>query len=59
MIALGRELASRGHEVVLQTWEKWRPHVEAEGMRFDRAPEYAVFPTSPALKPYQAAVRAA
>jgi UDP:flavonoid glycosyltransferase YjiC (YdhE family) len=28
-------------------------------MRFDRAPEYAVFPTSPALKPYQAAVRAA
>jgi len=59
MIALGRELAARGHEVVLQTWEKWRPFVEAEGMRFDRAPEYAVFPTSPALKPYQAAVRAA
>jgi len=59
MIALGRELAARGHEVVLQTWERWRPNVEAEGMRFDRAPEYAVFPTSPALKPYQAAVRAA
>lgn len=59
MIALGRELAARGHEVVLQTWEKWRPNVEAEGMRFDRAPEYAVFPSSPALKPYQAAVRAA
>jgi UDP:flavonoid glycosyltransferase YjiC (YdhE family) len=59
MIALGRELVARGHEVVLQTWEKWRPHVEAEGMRFDRAPEYAVWPTSPALKPYQAAVRAA
>ena len=59
MIALGRELAARGHEVVLQTWEKWRAHVEAEGMQFDRAPEYAVFPTSPALKPYQAAVRAA
>jgi UDP:flavonoid glycosyltransferase YjiC (YdhE family) len=59
MIALGRELAARGHEVVLQTWEKWRPHIEAEGMRFERAPEYAVFPTSPALKPYQAAVRAA
>jgi UDP:flavonoid glycosyltransferase YjiC (YdhE family) len=59
MIALGRELAARGHEVVLQTWEKWRSFVEAEGMRFDRAPEYAVFPSSPALKPYQAAVRAA
>ena len=59
MIALGRELAARGHEVVLQTWVKWRSFVEAEGMRFDPAPEYAVFPTSPALKPYQAAVRAA
>ena len=54
MIALGRELAARGHEVVLQTWEKWRPHVEGEGIRFERAPEYAVFPSSPALKPYQA-----
>ncbi|HEX6459842.1 MAG TPA: nucleotide disphospho-sugar-binding domain-containing protein [Thermoleophilaceae bacterium] len=60
MIALGRELVARGHEVVLQTWEKWRPHVEAEGMTFDRAPEYQVWPTSgEALKPYQAAVRAA
>jgi UDP:flavonoid glycosyltransferase YjiC (YdhE family) len=59
MIALGRELAARGHSVVLQTWENWREDVEREGMRFDRAPEYAVFPTSPALKPYQAAVRAA
>jgi UDP:flavonoid glycosyltransferase YjiC (YdhE family) len=59
MIALGRELVARGHEVVLQTWERWRVHVEAEGMTFDRAPEYAVWPSSPALKPYQAAVRAA
>src|SRR4051812_21868632 len=59
MIALGRELAARGHDVVLQTWEKWREYVEAEGMLFDRAPEYAVFPSSPELKPYQAAVRAA
>jgi UDP:flavonoid glycosyltransferase YjiC (YdhE family) len=59
MIALGRELAARGHDVCLQTWERWRADVEAEGMRFERAPEYAVFPSSPALKPYQAAVRAA
>ncbi|HYY06903.1 MAG TPA: nucleotide disphospho-sugar-binding domain-containing protein, partial [Candidatus Limnocylindria bacterium] len=59
MIALGRELAARGHDVCLQTWERWREHVEREGMRFDRAPEYAVFPSAPALKPYQAAVRAA
>ena len=59
MIALGRELAARGHSVCLQTWDRWQEHVEREGMRFERAPEYAVFPTSPALKPYQAAVRAA
>jgi UDP:flavonoid glycosyltransferase YjiC (YdhE family) len=47
--------------VRLQTWTKWRDHVEREGMRFEPAPEYKVFPTAetPGLKPYQAAVRAA
>jgi UDP:flavonoid glycosyltransferase YjiC (YdhE family) len=47
--------------VRLQTWTKWREHVEREGMRFEPAPEYKVFPTAdtPGLKPYQAAVRAA
>ncbi|MFL5896540.1 MAG: glycosyltransferase [Thermoleophilaceae bacterium] len=61
VIALGRELAARGHEVRLQTWVKWREHVEREGMRFEPAPEYHVFPTpeTRGLKPYQAAVRAA
>lgn len=60
MIALGRELAARGHEVRLQTWTRWREHVEREGMRFEPAPEYRVFPTEAhPLKPYQAAVRAA
>jgi UDP:flavonoid glycosyltransferase YjiC (YdhE family) len=51
----------RGHEVRLQTWTKWQEHVEREGMRFEPAPEYKVFPTAdtPGLKPYQAAVRAA
>jgi UDP:flavonoid glycosyltransferase YjiC (YdhE family) len=60
-IALGKELAARGHEVRLQTWTKWQEHVEREGMRFEPAPEYNVFPTAetPGLKPYQAAVRAA
>src|SRR4051794_33113897 len=60
-IALGKELAARGHEVRLQTWTKWQEHVEREGMRFEPAPEYNVFPTTetPGLKPYQAAVRAA
>src|SRR3954447_8210576 len=60
MIALGRGLAARGHEVTLQTWEKWRGDVEAEGLRFEPAPEYQMFPTPERpLKPYQAAVRAA
>jgi UDP:flavonoid glycosyltransferase YjiC (YdhE family) len=60
MIALGRELAARGHEVILQTWQRWEEHAEREGMRFLRAPEYQVFPTleSP-MKPYAAGVRAA
>jgi MGT family glycosyltransferase len=58
-IALGRELTGRGHDVCLETWSKWRDHVEREGMRFAAAPEYQVFPTlEKPLKPYQAAVRA-
>ena len=49
----------RGHDVCLQTFEKWAPHVENEGMTFDRAPEYEVWPRKRALTPYEAAVRAA
>jgi UDP:flavonoid glycosyltransferase YjiC (YdhE family) len=53
-------LAARGHEVTLQTWRRWEEHVEREGMRFEPAPEYDVFPTRERpLKPYVAAVRAA
>ena len=60
MIALGSELARRGHDVTLETWSKWREHVEREGMAFAPSPEYQVFPTREnPLKPYQAAVRAA
>jgi UDP:flavonoid glycosyltransferase YjiC (YdhE family) len=46
--------------VCLETWSRWREHVEREGMRFAAAPEYQVFPTpdTKGLKPYQAAVRA-
>jgi UDP:flavonoid glycosyltransferase YjiC (YdhE family) len=62
MIALGRALAARGHEVTLQTWERWRESVEAEGMRFAAAPEYHVFPNggagSPPLDFYEAVVHA-
>jgi UDP:flavonoid glycosyltransferase YjiC (YdhE family) len=59
VIALGRALRARGHEVVLQTWSRWREHVEAGGMRFEAAPEYHVFPTRERpLKPYEAVVLA-
>ena len=44
MIALGRALRARGHEVTLQTWRRWQEHVEAEGLSFAPAPEYDVFP---------------
>ena len=45
--------------MTLETWAKWREHVEREGMRFSPAPEYQVFPTRERpLKPYEAAVRA-
>jgi MGT family glycosyltransferase len=59
MIALGRVLAARGHDVTLQTWRRWQQHVEAEGMRFVPAPEYQVFPSGPEpLDFYEAVVHA-
>jgi UDP:flavonoid glycosyltransferase YjiC (YdhE family) len=59
MIALGRALVARGHEVVLQTWTRWADDVRGLGMRFEAAPEYHVFPTRERpLKPYEAVARA-
>jgi MGT family glycosyltransferase len=59
MLALGQALVARGHSVVLETWERWRGHVEAGGMQFVAAPEYPVFPTRERpLGPYEAVVRA-
>jgi UDP:flavonoid glycosyltransferase YjiC (YdhE family) len=43
-IALARELRRRGHEVLVETWERWREPVEAEGLGFTAAQEYTVFP---------------
>ena len=43
MLALGARLAERGHEVVFETWSRWRPHVVAAGMRFLPAPEHELF----------------
>src|SRR5256885_11209531 len=59
MIALGRALADRGHEVTLQTWTRWKEHVLAEQLGFASAPEYQVFPTGPEpLDFYEAIVHA-
>lgn len=59
MLALGSRLAERGHEVTLETWTRWRSHVEAAGMKFVPAPEYPVFPTRERpLQPYEAVVKA-
>jgi UDP:flavonoid glycosyltransferase YjiC (YdhE family) len=59
MIALGRALAARGHDVTLQTWERWRAPIEAEGLTFAPAPEYHVFPSGPEpLDFYEAVVHA-
>ena len=60
VLALGAELVGRGHEVGIETWQKWREPAEAAGMMFSAAPEYQVFPTRERpLKPYEAAVIAA
>ncbi len=59
MLAMGSRLAARGHAVMLETWQRWREHVEAAGMQFAAAPEYPVFPTRELpLKPYEAVVLA-
>jgi UDP:flavonoid glycosyltransferase YjiC (YdhE family) len=59
MLALGAELARRGHAVTLETWSRWREPVEARGMHFSAAPEYPVFPTREhPMSPYQAVVAA-
>lgn len=43
-IGLARALSRRGHEVVVETWERWREPVEAEGIEFAAAEEYVTFP---------------
>jgi MGT family glycosyltransferase len=43
-IALGRGLAARGHEVVVETWEERRDAVRGAGLGFAAAEEYRMFP---------------
>jgi UDP:flavonoid glycosyltransferase YjiC (YdhE family) len=50
-IALSRALDARGHEVVVETWERWREPVEAAGLGFRAAEEYRVFPPPPPDSP--------
>lgn len=40
VLALGRALRARGHEVTVETFTRWRNEVEAEGLRFVAAPEF-------------------
>jgi UDP:flavonoid glycosyltransferase YjiC (YdhE family) len=59
VIALGRGLRARGHEVVIETWQRWREPIETAGIGFAAAPEFPVFPTQDRpLKPYEAVARA-
>src|SRR5262245_29841584 len=60
MLALGTALARRGHDVTLETWQRWGPYVQSAGMTFAAAPDYPVFPPrDEPLQPYEAVVRAA
>jgi UDP:flavonoid glycosyltransferase YjiC (YdhE family) len=43
-ISLGKALAGRGHEVVVETWEERRGAVEGAGLGFAAAEEYRMFP---------------
>ena len=43
-ISLGRALAGRGHEVMVETWEERRSAVEGAELGFAAAEEYRMFP---------------
>ncbi len=59
MLALGKRLVERGHQVTFETWSRWSDQVTTAGMEFVPAPEYPVFPTAERpLQPYQAVLRA-
>lgn len=59
MLALARELRARGHDVLVHTWHRWQEEIEAEGLQFARAPQYALDPvTGTYLEPYEAVRRA-
>ncbi|MFY9469363.1 MAG: glycosyltransferase, partial [Solirubrobacterales bacterium] len=58
MIAIGRQLRARGHEVAIHTWVRWQQHVETEDMAFFKAPVFVHAPYAPAPNVHQAAALA-
>jgi UDP:flavonoid glycosyltransferase YjiC (YdhE family) len=59
-IALARALRGRGHDVLVETWERWREAVEGEGLGFTAAEEYKTFPPpEPGLDGWRTAADAA
>lgn len=59
LIAIGRELVARGHEVGLHTWFRWQEHIEAAGMRFMKAPVFEHAEGEPPPNVHEAAALAA
>jgi UDP:flavonoid glycosyltransferase YjiC (YdhE family) len=43
-ITLARALRRRGNEVLVESWDRWREMVEADGIEFRAAEEYSVYP---------------
>jgi UDP:flavonoid glycosyltransferase YjiC (YdhE family) len=43
-LALARELRARGHEVSVESLERWREVIEGLDLAFEPAPEYVAFP---------------
>jgi UDP:flavonoid glycosyltransferase YjiC (YdhE family) len=59
-IGLAGALRRRGHEVLVETWERWRNSVEGEGIGFTAAEEYKTFPPPiPGSKEHASAADAA
>lgn len=59
VIALAVALKARGHEVMVHTWHRWQPEIEAAGLQFAKAPQYDQDPeTGTYLEPYEAVRRA-
>ncbi len=46
VMALARELRRRGHAVMVHTWDRWQPAIEAEGIEFAAAPQYGPDPAT-------------